>query len=555
MRRTPSDEARLSEMLGQLVAVGEGALGIEQKVELAQLIRLEGPDGGRRLDHYLLDTVARQGLGLAEARGTQEKLRAILARLSATPWYPAVFLRPLSTPLGERALIVGGEGTSVVEVAEDVDLGALAAGDEVLLGRERNVVMARSPGGVLRAVETAFFDRRTASGRLVLRWRDEEVVVDAAAALAGAVLAEGDQVRWDRATGLAVERIERPAPRRFLLEDVPDIGRDRVGGQDANLERLLAVLTVGLLDSARAGRYGLGSRKTVLLVGPPGNGKTLLARIATAEIQRLSGKRCRFGVVKPAEWESPWVGETQHNIRLCFEALREAAREGCVVLFLDEVEAVGRIRGDFAGHHSDKFLAALLAELDGFTDRGNVAIVAATNRKDLVDPALLERLSDTEIQVRRPDRDGARAILGIHLPAWLPWAPGPEARAEVIERAVSRFYSPNAERALSTLRFRDGRTRTVVASDLASGRTFEQICRAACLAAFLRDVESGGADAGVRLDDMEEAVADAFERLATTLSPRNAHAHLADLPEDVDVVGVEPVLRRVGRPHRYRSAA
>jgi SpoVK/Ycf46/Vps4 family AAA+-type ATPase len=232
-------------------------------------------------------------------------------------------------------------------------------------------------------------------------------------------------------------------------------------------------------------------------------------------------------------------------------------KDGFAVLFLDEIEAVGRIRGSAVGHHSDKFLAALLAELDGFTDRGGVAIIAATNRKDMVDPALLERLSDVEIHVSRPDMRGARAIFQIHLPESLPYSPNgasaEDTRLEIIETAVSRFYSPNAENELCILRFRDGKTRTVTARELASGRIFEQICRAARQAAFLRDVRGG--EPGLRVADIENAVSHAMKRLASTLSLRNVHAYLSDLPQDVDVVSVEPVVRKVSRPHRYLHAA
>jgi len=277
-----------------------------------------------------------------------------------------------------------------------------------------------------------------------------------------------------------------------------------------------------------------------------------MARVAAAEVTRLSGRHCRFAVVKPAEWESPWVGETQQNIRNCFRALRDAAAtDGYAVLFMDEIESIGRIRGGSGNQHGDKFLAALLAELDGFTDRAGVAIVAATNRKDLVDPALLERLSDVEVAVSRPDMRGAPAIFGIHLHDGLPVAGG--AREDVIDTAVSRFYSPNGGNELCTLRFRDGKTRTIVARDVASGRLFAQICRAACQTAYLRDLRGG--ERGVRVADMEDAVAQAFERLATTLSLRNVHAYLSDLPQDVDVVSVEPIVRRVSRPYRYRNAA
>jgi len=377
------------------------------------------------------------------------------------------------------------------------------------------------------------------------------VVVDAAGALDAAGLTHGDQVRWERMAWIAFEKIDAPTGRRFLLEDVPTASRDQVGGQQGNLEILLSALTASLVAPETAALYGLSGRQTILMVGPPGCGKTLMARVVAAEITRLSGRRCRFAVVKPAEWESPYVGETEANIRNCFRAMREAA-DGPVVLFLDEIEAVGRIRGGMVSHHADRFLAALLAEIDGFAERASIAIIAATNRKDLVDPALLERLSDIEIAVSRPDMRGARAILDVHFPETVP-VDATDTREDIIETAVSRFFSPNSENALSILRFRDGKTRTVVARELASGRLFAQICRSACRSALLRHLRTG--EQGVRVADMEHALADALERLATTLTRQNVHAYLADLPQDADVVSVEPVVRRVARPHRYRHAA
>jgi SpoVK/Ycf46/Vps4 family AAA+-type ATPase len=196
----------------------------------------------------------------------------------------------------------------------------------------------------------------------------------------------------------------------------------------------------------------------------------------------------------------------------------------------------------------------LLTEINGFADRGaRVAILAATNRKDLVDPALLERLSEVEVAVERPDLRGARAIFDIHLPATVPFSPNgsaaPETRTAIIETAVTRFYAPNADNELCVLKFRDGKTRTVAARELASGRAFEQVCRAARHAALLRELRGG--EPGVSVSDIESAIGEALTKLATTLSPRNAHAFLTDLPADADVLGVTPLRRRVANPRRY----
>jgi proteasome-associated ATPase len=388
-----------------------------------------------------------------------------------------------------------------------------------------------------------------------VRWRDEEVLVDLSARLAHTELAAGDRVRWDRGAWLALEKIENVATQQYLLTEIPRVERSQIGGQDEALDQLCGALTTVLIDAARAGRYGLSGRQTVLMIGPSGVGKTLMARAAVTEISRLSDRPCQFAVVKPGEWESPWVGETEQNIRRCFRALRQAAERGPAVLFLDEIEAISRIRGGSVGQHADRFLSAFLAEVDGFSPRDGVAIICATNRKDLVDPAVLERLSDIEIPVRRPNLRAARAIFAIHLPESLPYQdPEAETRDALIEAAVSRFYSPNAEGGeLCRLHFRSGTGRVVSARELMSGRLIEQVCRAMARTAFWRDVNGG--TAGIGTADLDTALADTLDRLRTTLTLRNAQAYLDDLPQDNDVVRVEPIVSRVAHPHRYRHAA
>jgi hypothetical protein len=551
----PHKRSLLSDLdLDVLLAVGDDAPSLNDKCRLVQNLRAHSPEQSSQLDRFLLDTVAQQRHGLLASQEGLIQGKAILDQLRRPPWRPAVYLGAVSTAYGHQALVFCDGARRLVSLDEAVPQASLTIGDEIFLNHELNVVMAKSPRGVLQYGETAIVERRLPDGRLLLKWRDEEVIVEAGP-LQGETVQRGDQVRWDRTAWLAFEKIEHVRGHQFLLDEVADVRRDQIGGQEKNLETLLSSLTTSLVDPGKAATYGLGGRQSILLVGPPGCGKTLITRFAVAEVARLSGQRCRFAVVKPAEWESPYVGETQQNIRHCFQALREAAHDGFAVLFLDEVEAVGRVRGDVVGHHSDKFLAALLAELDGFTDRAGIAIVAATNRKDLVDPALMERLSDVEIPINRPDRRAAEAIFAIHLPESLPYSPNgaaaPATRQELIETAVARLYSPNAENELCVLRFRDGKTRTVVARELASGRLFSQVARAGRQAAFLREVRGG--TPGLQVADIEDAVADAIERLRSTLTVHNVHAYLSDLPQDVDVVSVEPIVRKLKRPRQYHS--
>jgi proteasome-associated ATPase len=540
-----------------LLTTGEHAPSVEEKVRYVRDLRAQSREIDLQLDNFMVQQIAQQHQGLLQAQEQQKEFKELVDKLFATPWHPALFLRLETTPVGERALVNYNGSRRVVAISDQSDSHDLRPGDEVFLNQELNFIVAKSQWGAPRFGETAVFERYTEDRRLVLKQRDDEVVVDAGP-LQNLVLRKGERVRWERAGWIALERVPADEGRELLLDEVPNIGRDKVGGQDANLETLISTLIPILSFPDKAKNYGLGGRRSILLVGPSGTGKTLMARIAASEVAAFSGVNCRFGVVKPAEWESPWVGETQANIRKCFKALKEAAENGFAVLFLDEIEAIGRIRGGAVGQHSDKFLAAFLAELDGFAHRGNVAIIAATNRKDMVDPALLERLSDVEIEVKRPDLQGARAIFGIHLPETVPYHSNGKAathtRSEIIESAVTRFYSPNAgENEISVLRFRDGKRRVVAARELASGRLFEQICRAARQAAFMRDIRGG--EQGLCVNDIADAVSNAIQRLGSTLSVHNARAYLHDLPQDVDVVSAEPVVRRAVRAHRYLNVA
>ncbi len=559
LRRTRSDSAKPLETLppaalDRLVAVGADAPTLDERVAIAEMLRTTLGAASIDLDRFVLERLAALGESIETVQQAQRELRALLERHQVGPWHPAVFLAYVDGPHGPRALVQQGGGRRIVGITADVDVERLVAGAEVYLDDERGVVVGISALGLPPSAETASFERALADGRVLLRWRDELVVAVAAAALRLEDLAPGDLVRWDHAQGMAFERLERHVERRFLLENLPDLGPECIGGQDANLARVRDALTIRLLDPARARRYGLDGRRSVLMVGPPGGGKTLLARIATAEIDRMTGKRCRLAIVKPAEFQSMWVGESERAVRECFRTLREAARDGYAVLFLDEVESFGRTRGASGGRHGDDLLAALLAELDGFEDRAGIAVIAATNRKDLIDGALLERLSDVEVHVGRPSLAGARRIFEIHLPPTVPFGDdGAGGRDTLIDRVVSRLYSPNGDNQVSVLRFRDGTTRAIAARDLLSGRTIAQMCRDARETALGHDLRAD--EVGVRWRDLDDAVSAGLEKLATMLTPANCRAHLSDLPHDLDVVSVERMWRPTARRHAYVRAA
>ena len=516
----------------------------------AALRRLRGlsSDIAQHVDKILLEEHRNARAGLDAARDTLDQFKDLMEKLQQPPLVPAVFLRAVMLRDVKQAWVAVGGGQRIVSVLDTIDIDDLGTGDEVLLSADGALIVAASPNGVPAGGELATFEEAMPDGRIVVRERDTSYIAARAAALAVADLKAGACLRWDRSTQLAYEVVQREESKRFLMDAVPDLPLSGIGGQQAAVQTMVAALTTALVTPDVARKYGVDSKGTILMYGPPGCGKTLLARVAAAELQRLSGTTVRFGVVKPGEFESPWVGETQQNMRTCFATLRESARDGFAVLFMDEIEAIGRTRGNTVGYHSDKFLAALLAELDGFADRGNVAIVAATNRKELIDPALLSRISDVEIPIRRPSRDGAAEIFGIHLPAHLPYSPNgkvsKQTRADVIDAAVTRIYDDTSRNAICELVFMNGQQHTVTAADLISGRTIEQVCREARRAACEREIRTG--DAGIRVTDIEWATDNLMDRM-DTLTVQNVGAYLTDLPDGLPLAGVASLRKGVAR--------
>jgi proteasome-associated ATPase len=556
MNREEGNQTGVPLLLEQLTTVGEGALGIDEKVKLLQAVRAHSRETGRQADRFLVEQNVNLQAGLAEARENQEKLSSLLEQLTAPPWPTATLLGVAPSDEGDVALILHGGSRRVVRLADSVDPLTLEVGDELLLGNELNVVVGKSPYDFAHSGEIADFDRYMPDGRLVLKWRDEEVIVSPAGRLRQVVLRSGDSIRWDRNAWLAFEKVERSSSSSLFLEESPPDSFDSIGGLDTQIARLQRSLKLHLYHPEVVREFGLRRKGSVLLVGPPGTGKTMVARALANWLGSISrsGRSC-FMNVKPGELNSEWYGRSEKNYREAFRVAREVGRqepEVPVVMFFDEVDSVGSVRGRSLGHVEDRVLTALMAELDGLERRGNILVVAATNRIDTLDPALLRpgRLGDLIVEVPRPNMKAGREIFARYLPAGRPYA---LARHQLIEMAVSTIYSPNAANELATLTFRDGRRRIVRAGDLITGASIAKIVDDASEIAGMRKAETG--EAAIGPDDILTAIADEFESAAKALKPHNCHSYLTDLPQDVDVVKVEPIQRRVARPHRFLNVA
>jgi proteasome-associated ATPase len=257
-----------------------------------------------------------------------------------------------------------------------------------------------------------------------------------------------------------------------------------------------------------------------------------------------------------------WYGATEQNYREIFRIAREAATaepEVPVVMFWDEIDAIGASRGE-SHRIDDRMLNAFMAEVDGLENLGNnIVILAATNRLDSLDPALLRpgRLGDLVLHFPRPKRKAARAILGRHMPADIPYAANGEgpaaAREALLDMAVAQLFAQSAETELANLTLRDGKRRMVRAADLVSGAHLESIAQAALERACIREAEGGSA--GVCSADVNAAVCEFFLAAPGSLKPHNARNYLPDLPQDIDVVRVDLIERKINHPHRYQIEA
>lgn len=557
----PHESAEDRELMRMLLAVGEGAPGMGDKLHLVRRFRRTA-DGSRRIDELLLGQLIRLEQGLREARETQGELRTMIDSLVAPPWLTGILMRMVMTEAGPRALVMHAGTRRVVAVSEDVNLDLMTPGDEVYLARELNVVLGRSPDGMPRFGETAHFERRTGDGRLVLKCRDdEEVVVDAAGPLLNKGLESGDQVRWDRSVWLAFEKMERSKGTHLFMEETPDERFENIGGLDSEIEQLKRCIELHMKHAPVVQRYRLRRTNGILLVGKAGVGKTMLVRALCNWIAAMSPSgRSRFMNIKPAGLHSMWYSQSEANYREAFRVAREAANaepDVPVIMFFDEVDSVGASRGAWGMRVDDRVQTALMAELDGVERRGNILVLAATNRHAIMDAALVRpgRLGDQVIEIPRPNMKAARAIFGKYLLADLPYAVngrggnGAEAREHIIDSVLSHLYSPNGDSELATLVFRDGARRPVRAAEVMNGAIIAQITNSAKERACTREIETG--EVGLRVDDLLSAAREQCATAAHVLTPANCREHLSGLPDDMDVVSVLQRMNKVKDHHSY----
>ena len=365
---------------------------------------------------------------------------------------------------------------------------------------------------------------------LVVGRADEERVCELADAVRGMHLRPGDTMRLDPRSNLLLEKLPRPEVEDLLLEEVPDIAYSDIGGLDDQIEQIADAVELPFLHQDLFAEHRLPAPKGILLYGPPGCGKTLIAKaVANSLAKKVAAStgdekgRSYFINIKGPELLNKYVGETERQIRLVFQRAREKSEEGWpVIVFFDEMDSMFRTRG--SGISSDMestIVPQLLAEIDGVEGLRNVIVIGATNREDLIDPAILRpgRL-DVKIKIERPNAAAAAQIFAQYLTNEIPIAAGRSGARDDRATTVAEMYREDDANRFLEVTYQNGDKEILYYKDFASGAMIENIVRRAKKLAIKR-VISGG-ERGVRIDDLLASIKQEYkehEDLPNTTNP------------------------------------
>ena len=472
---------------------------------------------------------------LREAKERLVQLKEEVEKLNQPPATYGVFLEYFEE---ENTADIFANGRKWrVNVGPDLDLEAFERGVEVMLNEAMNIIeIGRfdQQGEVVTLKEVMDGGTRA----LVIARTDEERVIELAEPLRSMRLRPGDSLLLDAKSGHALEKLPKPEVEELILEEVPDISYEDIGGLDYQIEEIRDAVELPYLHGELFREHKLDPPKGILLYGPPGCGKTLVAKaVANSLAKKVAAKlgrddrRSYFLNIKGPELLNKYVGETERQIRLIFQRAKEKSEEGVpVIVFFDEMDSLFRTRG--SGISSDiesTIVPQLLAEIDGVESLKNVIVVGASNREDLIDPAILRpgRL-DVKIKIERPDVNSARDIFSKYLTTEIPIAQtevekhgsADTAVGEMIRSTVEHMYSEEPQNRFLEVTYANGEKEELYFKDFASGAMIENIVRRAKKTAIKRAI--AGEAKGINYDDLISAILQEYrenEDLPNTTNP------------------------------------
>jgi proteasome-associated ATPase len=539
-----NDEQR--EQIAELAELREQSRALEDEVVSLRRRLQDAPKRVRTLEERLLETKGQLAQAVSQnekltytLREAREHIEALREEVDKLTQPPSAYGTLLGHNDDGTVDVFSGGRKMRVSVHPEIATAELTAGAEVVLNESLNVVLSR---GNERNGEVVTFKERLPGGdrAMIVGRADEERVVELATSMLDEKLRAGDSVLVDSRSGLLLEKLPRPEVEELVLEEVPDISYDDVGGLDEQIEQITDAVELPFLHQELFAEHKLPAPKGILLYGPPGCGKTLIAKAVAnslaKKVAEASGDleaRSYFLNIKGPELLNKYVGETERQIRLVFQRAREKSEEGWpVIVFFDEMDSLFRTRG--TGISSDvesTIVPQLLAEIDGVETLKNVIVIGASNREDLIDPAILRpgRL-DVKIKIERPNEEAAAQIFGRYLTADLPLdvdeveslGGGDREKAvrSMIESTVAEMYLQDEKNQFLEVTYQNGDKELMYFMDFSSGAMIENIVRRAKKLAIKRLINEG--IRGIRLEDLIASIHQEYkehEDLPNTTNP------------------------------------
>ena len=536
-RRLAAQAAELDELREQAAALEDEVVGLRRRLQ-------DAPKRVRTLEERLLETKGQLSQAVTQnekltytLREAREHIAALREEVDKLTQPPAAYGTVLGINADDETVDVFSGGRKMRVAAMPEVAGSLRRGDEVALNESFSVILSRSAertGEVVTVKDVMGTDRVLIVGRA-----DEERVCELLDDVAATGLRVGDTVLMDPRSGLVVEKLNRPEVEELVLEEVPDISYDDVGGLDTQIEQIADAVELPFVHAELFAEHRLPAPKGILLYGPPGCGKTLIAKAVAnslakkvAEVSGDDEAKSYFLNIKGPELLNKFVGETERHIRLIFQRAREKASEGTpVIVFFDEMDSIFRTRG--TGVSSDvetTVVPQLLSEIDGVEGLENVIVIGASNREDMIDPAILRpgRL-DVKIKIERPDAEAAQDIFSKYLTDELPVNADDLAEFSgdrslcvkaMIEKVVDRMYAEIDDNRFLEVTYANGDKEVMYFKDFNSGAMIQNVVDRAKKYAIKSVLDTG--QRGLRIQHLLDSIVDEFaenEDLPNTTNP------------------------------------